>query len=99
MRGVEVGFRSTETIKFYFRKHFSADVRAESICPEGRVTEKTKDSLPWKGFIHQREGCDLFSPESEIRSRGQLLVRKQRIDREKRLKVKIAGLFQRCLIF
>jgi len=36
MREAEVGLRSIDTIKFYFRKHFSADVRAGSICTESR---------------------------------------------------------------
>jgi len=67
MREAEVGLRSTDTIKFYFRKHsrtFEREAFALKIGDRG-----TKNSLPRKSFTHQREGCSIMSAVVRLRDR------------------------------
>jgi hypothetical protein len=59
MREAEVGLRSTDTIKFYFKKAvrtFEREAFALKVGDRG-----TKNSLPGQGFIHQQEGCSIRS--------------------------------------
>jgi hypothetical protein len=61
MREAEVGLRSTDTIKFYFKKalqcgRFEREAFALKVGDRG-----TKNSLPGQGFIHQQEGRSIRS--------------------------------------